>query len=91
MLTIRDGVLYAQTKTLSAVIRDGAILSLKSVRSGTEFIRNTDTSAMELVYAFDRSWHGAAESTWAVSFGGTAAGWWAIPGWRRTMIGRFSV
>ncbi len=55
MLTIRDGVLYAQTRTLSAVIKDGAILSLKSVKTGTEFIKNTNTAAMELVYAMDRS------------------------------------
>ena len=55
MLKIKDGALYAQTKTVSAVIRDGAILSLKSIKTGTEFIRNTDTVAMELVYALDRS------------------------------------
>ena len=55
MFSIKDGILYAQTKTLSAVIRDGAILSLKSKRSGTEFIRNTNTVAMEIIYALDRS------------------------------------
>ena len=55
MLTIRDGMLYAQTKTLSAVIKDGAILSLRSMKTGTEFISNTNAVAMELVYALDRS------------------------------------
>ena len=52
MLTVRDNIIHADTKTLTATIRDGKLLQLTAKKSGKQYVdaSGNDIPAMELVY-----------------------------------------